>query len=155
MDIYCKKNREKICPFYCVLWRRDHAKILFKESHLEWICFHLQGYLHGLSVCSQLSHARNLDVLIFANFIVSHNETVCHCSSLGFFVSIFVYFIRSCSIFNKWIIMSILEWKKIDTLENFDYVDSQLKSTMYICTNSSCMEYFHIFLYLWNSFWEW
>lgn len=103
-------------------------------------------------VCSELPHVRNLDVLTFAHFIVFLTETVCLYSSFGFFITIFVYFVRSWSTFSKWIIMSVLGWKKIGTVENLNYVESQLKSTVCICANSSYLKYFHIFSYFSNSF---
>lgn len=153
MDVSCKINRQKICLLYCVLWRKNDAKILFKESHSEQICFHLQCYLHGLSVCSQLSHAKNLDVLTFAHFIVFLMKRFVSIVALHL-VSIFVYFIRSWRVFSKWIIMSILGWEKLVTIEDSNYVESQIKSTVYICASSSYLKYFHIFSYLSNSFWE-
>lgn len=72
MDIISLKiNKQKIYILYCVLWRKNHVKNLFEESCSQWICFHLQCYLRGLSICSQLSHVGILDVLAFACFIFS------------------------------------------------------------------------------------
>lgn len=74
--------------------RTTQRRILFEEPYSQLICFHLQCCLHGLSICSQLSHVRILDGLAFAYFIFFFlPETVC--DSFGHFITIFVYFIKS------------------------------------------------------------